>query len=132
MVVAGAVLATSDDRILLAQRRYPPEVAGLWELPGGKVEDGEDLAAALRRELLEELDVLVEPGVRLEVQVPLSADLTLIAMWARIVGGTVRPLDHAAVAWVDAARLRRLAELGQIVPADTAWLPEILAVLEGT
>ena len=60
IVVAGAVL--DRDRLLLAQRRYPPDLAGLWELPGGKVEAGESPADALRRELREELGVTIAVG----------------------------------------------------------------------
>ena len=45
-VVAGAVIA--GGRLLLAQRTYPAEVAGLWELPGGKVEPGETRARGAR------------------------------------------------------------------------------------
>ena len=43
-VVAGAVIA--GGRLLLAQRTYPADVAGLWELPGGKVEGGDPGASA--------------------------------------------------------------------------------------
>ena len=48
--------------MLAAQRSYPPELAGRWELPGGKVEDGEDSRTALARELREELGLTVRMG----------------------------------------------------------------------
>ncbi len=53
IVVAAALIA--DGALLVAQRRRPPELAGLWELPGGKVAPGETEPAALVRELAEEL-----------------------------------------------------------------------------
>jgi len=57
IVVAGALIV--DGALLVAQRRHPPELAGRWELPGGKVDDGETDAAALARELAEELGITV-------------------------------------------------------------------------
>jgi 8-oxo-dGTP diphosphatase len=55
-VVAG-VLSDGDGRVLLAQRPSGKHSAGLWEFPGGKVEPGETVHAALRRELHEEIGV---------------------------------------------------------------------------
>ena len=51
IVVAGALIL--DRTLLVAQRQRPPELAGLWELPGGKVAPGETEAEALIRELRE-------------------------------------------------------------------------------
>ena len=53
LVVAG--IAKEDGRVLLTQRPEGSHLAGLWELPGGKVRPGEDPEAALEREWLEEL-----------------------------------------------------------------------------
>ena len=59
LLVAAGVLAKSG-RVLLQQRSDPPQLAGLWEFPGGKVDPGETLEKALARELDEELAVKVE------------------------------------------------------------------------
>ncbi|MEE3852759.1 NUDIX domain-containing protein [Gordonia sp. LSe1-13] len=127
VVVAGAIVA--DRRLLLAQRSYPPEVAGMWELPGGKAEPGESRESALRRELREELGVEVTVGAALKESVALRHDLVLVALRAHIEDGTPRAVEHRAVRWVDADELRRLHAEGSLVPADTAWVPELLADL---
>lgn len=57
IAVVAAVLQQSDGRFLLAQRPPGKAYAGYWEFPGGKVEDGETPAAALSRELHEELGI---------------------------------------------------------------------------
>jgi len=57
--VAVAVLRDGDGRVLLAKRPDHAHQGGLWEFPGGKVEPGEDVVAALRREAHEELGVEV-------------------------------------------------------------------------
>ncbi|MEP9393398.1 MULTISPECIES: (deoxy)nucleoside triphosphate pyrophosphohydrolase [Gordonia] len=128
-VLAGAIIDPSGRKLLLAQRDRPPEVAGLWELPGGKAEPGESDAAALRRELAEELGVDVSVGEALREHVSLSGDLVLVAMWARVVDGEPVALEHRAVRWVDAEELTALAAAAQMVPADTAWLPQLVATL---
>ena len=58
-VIVAAVIIT-DGRVLACERSAPPEVAGRWEFPGGKVEAGETPEAALIRELAEELGIAVK------------------------------------------------------------------------
>ena len=62
-VAAAVAVLVRDDRILLVQRRNPPD-ATLWGCPGGKIEAGETIAAAAMRELFEETGVVAE-AVRL-------------------------------------------------------------------
>ena len=123
IVVAGALIV--DGALLVAQRRHPPELAGRWELPGGKVDDGETDAAALARELAEELGITVRVRDRIGADVALGANATLRAYRVDWVDGTVHPHDHRALRWVSAAELAGL----DWVPADTAWLPELAAAL---
>lgn len=94
IVVAGALI--SEGALLVAQRHRPPELAGLWELPGGKVALGETESQALSRELQEELGVQVEVGDRLGADVP-SGPVILRAYLVTLVGGELQPHDHAAL-----------------------------------
>jgi len=57
--VAAAVIRGADGRVLIAKRPLDKHQGGLWEFPGGKVEAGERVEAALARELLEELGIVV-------------------------------------------------------------------------
>ena len=119
VVVAGALI--SEGRVLLAQRQRPPELAGLWELPGGKVAPGETEPAALVRELREELGVDVLVGDRLGGDVVIGADVILRAYLVRLTGGTPHPHDHRALRWADAADLAEV----EWVPADRAWVLDL-------
>lgn len=130
LVVAGAVMRSG--RLLLARRTYPPEVAGRWELPGGKAEPGEHAAAALRRELAEELGVVVQPGSRLDAEVDLPGPMRLIALRATLVSGEPVAEEHSALRWVDAAELRQMAARDELVAADTVWVAQLCALLDST
>jgi 8-oxo-dGTP diphosphatase len=59
VLVAAVALIDTDNRILLAQRPAGKAMAGLWEFPGGKIEQGESPELALIRELHEELGIHV-------------------------------------------------------------------------
>ena len=59
-VAVGVIRSPDRRRILISQRARDSHQGGLWEFPGGKVEPGESLPAALRRELREELDITVQ------------------------------------------------------------------------
>ncbi|HYY01689.1 MAG TPA: (deoxy)nucleoside triphosphate pyrophosphohydrolase [Mycobacterium sp.] len=122
IVVAGAVIAES--KVLIAQRTRPPELAGRWELPGGKVTAGETGPEALARELAEELGVDVQVGAHLG-DVELTATTTLRAYAAELLRGEPQPHDHAALRWVDAAEL----EAVDWVPADRGFLPAVRSLL---
>lgn len=107
--------------MLLAQRTRPADLAGLWELPGGKVEPGESAEAALVRELREELGVEVGGAERIGPAVPLAGGLELCAYRVELVSGVPEPLDHAALRWVTADELDEM----DLVPADRAWIPDL-------
>jgi 8-oxo-dGTP diphosphatase len=123
IVVAGALI--SGPLLLVAQRARPPELAGLWELPGGKVATGESDAAALARELHEELGVDVTVGPRIGADVTLTETMTLRAYRVTQTGGALHPNDHRALRWVGADELDDLPW----VPADRAWVDALTRLL---
>ncbi|CAN3130285.1 (deoxy)nucleoside triphosphate pyrophosphohydrolase [Mycobacterium sp. smrl_JER01] len=123
IVVAGALI--EDGVLLVAQRNRPPELAGLWELPGGKVGPGESERSALARELHEELGVHVAVGDRIGGEVALSPMISLRAYVVTRTGGELIAHDHRALRWVRAVELDGL----DWVPADRTWLPDLARAL---
>ena len=124
--VAGAVICGSA--VLVAQRARPPELAGRWELPGGKVAPGETERAALARELAEELGLAISDiavGDRLGHDIPLNDTTTLRAYQVRLIRGEPHPHDHQALRWVTAAELHDV----DWVPADRGWLADLTRAL---
>ncbi|MFH9571321.1 (deoxy)nucleoside triphosphate pyrophosphohydrolase [Streptomyces sp. NPDC017454] len=118
-IVVGAALVDGG-RLLAARRSAPAELAGRWELPGGKVEAGEAPEAALVRELREELGVTAEPGERVPGQWPLRTPFVLHVWTARLLPGSAAPEpleDHDTLRWLAPAEIWDVPWLDQDVPA---------------
>ncbi|MFD3518015.1 (deoxy)nucleoside triphosphate pyrophosphohydrolase [Streptomyces sp. NPDC058657] len=99
LVVGGALF--HHGRLLAARRSAPPELAGRWELPGGKCEPGETPEQALVRELREELGVETEAVERIPGEWPLKPGYVLQVWTARLLSGEPRPLeDHDELRWL--------------------------------
>lgn len=107
IVVAAAIVDDGPPpRVLAAQRDYPAALAGQWELPGGKVEPGENDVAALIRECREELGVTIAVLNRVGADLTaVDASMTLRVWWARIVSGEPHAHQHRAVRWLGADEL---------------------------
>jgi 8-oxo-dGTP diphosphatase len=105
MGVAGKAIVRKDGRILLLQRSlrsgFDP---GLWELPGGKINHGENLVEAVRREVLEEVGLVIEVGRPFKtwhfIKEPFW--VTGVTFLCDYVSGEVRlSPEHAAHVWID-------------------------------
>ncbi|RFC72518.1 (deoxy)nucleoside triphosphate pyrophosphohydrolase [Streptomyces sp. AcE210] len=121
-VVVAAALQESG-RLLAARRSAPPELAGRWELPGGKVEPGEDPKRALVRELREELGIGAELVARVPGEWPLKPGYVLRVWTARLLSGSPRPLeDHDELRWLGPDEIWSVDWLDQDVPAVKAVL----------
>ncbi|GAA4070023.1 (deoxy)nucleoside triphosphate pyrophosphohydrolase [Streptomyces shaanxiensis] len=118
-IVVGAALLDGG-RLLAARRSAPEELAGRWELPGGKVEPGEAPEAALVRELREELGVDAEVIERVPGQWPLKPPYVLQVWTVRLLPGTPDPKplqDHDALRWLESGEVWDVDWLDQDVPA---------------
>ncbi|MEV0370390.1 (deoxy)nucleoside triphosphate pyrophosphohydrolase [Streptomyces sp. NPDC050636] len=116
VVVGGAVL--DRGRLLAARRSAPPALAGRWELPGGKVEDGETPEQALVRELREELGVEAGALERIPGEWVLRPGYVLRVWTARLVSGVPRPLqDHDELRWLLPEEEQQVDWLDQDRPA---------------
>lgn len=122
-VVAGLIL--DDSGRLLACRRPPAKLlGGKWEFPGGKIEPGESPAAALVRELREELAITVIPGAALT---PVVHDygrgpIRLIPLLCTIATGEPRLLEHSELRWCRNDQLPQLDWAAADVPILAEWL----------
>ncbi len=128
-VVGGAVLDSlaAPSRLLAARRTAPPQFAGMWEFPGGKIEPEENAEHALHRELDEELGVRVRLGDELEGTSaegwPLNERAAMRVWFAEVLDGEPRPLqDHDELRWVD------LQNRGEVL--DLPWIPADLPIVE--
>jgi 8-oxo-dGTP diphosphatase len=120
----GAVVTDEQGRLLMIQRGHDPG-AGLWSIPGGRIEPGESDAQALVREMLEETNLQVKVGKligRVQRQGLGGAVIDIRDYAATVTGGTLRAGDDAADArWVATAELARLDVTEGLIEALTEW-----------
>ena len=114
MVVVAAVVERAD-QILVTQRLAGTHLAGHWEFPGGKMEDGEDHRRCLEREMREELDVEVEVGNELHATSFDYPDRTVeLHFYSCAIIGNPKPVLGQRMRWVSPAELKTL----RFPPAD--------------
>jgi 8-oxo-dGTP diphosphatase len=105
---AGALVRDDAGRLLLVRRGRPP-AAGMWSLPGGRIEPGETAAAAAAREVREETGLDVEIGAVLITAVIADGAYRVQDFAARVVGGELQAGDDASeVCWATEAELDEL------------------------
>lgn len=114
-----------DGRVLAARRTDPPELAGGWEFPGGKVEPGEDPVAAIVREVREELGCGVTVTGTLDGEQHIKQDYVLRVATATLTDGEPVPHEHDAVRWLGPEELDRVAWVAPDVP----FLPALRELL---
>jgi len=120
----GAVVFDTQGRLLMIQRGHDPG-AGLWSIPGGRIEPGETDEQALVRELLEETNLQVMVGKlvgRVRREGPRGTVIDIRDYAATVAAGTLRAGDDAADArWVTTAELARLEVTEGLIEALTEW-----------
>lgn len=118
LIVTAAALIRSNGQILLQKRPEGREMAGLWEFPGGKLEQDEQVEQGLARELAEELDIHVRP----EDLVPYcfasakigERNLLLLLYSCRIWNGEPSAVEGQTLGWFSIDQMRTLP----MPPAD--------------
>ena len=108
LVVAAAIL--DSGRVVAARRTYPPELAGRWELPGGKVRAGEPPERACAREVREELGCGIRVGEEL-LEAPIANGLQMRMYACTLTDGEPVATEHDALRW-----------LGGVELDDVPWL----------
>ena len=122
--VVAAIIRRAE-KILITRRRDHVHLGGLWEFPGGKVEDGESLHSALQREVREELgiDVRVEDEFfTVEHEYP-TKSVRLHFFNCTILQGEPQRLDVADLQWVDIATLPNF----EFPPADMELIRKLVS-----
>jgi 8-oxo-dGTP diphosphatase len=125
LLVVGAAIVR-DGRVLAARRTTPPEAAGRWEFPGGKVDPGESPEEALVREVAEELGCEIEVDDWLDGRIPIGERYELTVAVARLVDGDPTPHEHDLVRWLAADELD---DVDWLEP-DRPFLPQLRLLLE--
>jgi 8-oxo-dGTP diphosphatase len=127
VLVAACALIDPDGRVLIAQRPQGKSMAGLWEFPGGKVEQGEKPEDTVIREMQEELGITIKeaclaPFIFASHTYPefhLLMPLFLCRRWE----GIAQPREGQKVAWVKIKDLALNTERYPMPPADAPLIP---------
>ncbi len=133
-IVVAALVVDRSGRVMLTRRKEGQPMAGLWELPGGKVEPGEAPTVALGREIAEELGCGCRIGAIYDVvhHTYPRFELVLLVYRAELLGAP-RPIEVAEIRWVppsalgayevlpaDVELVARIAQAGRVDPAPLA------------
>ena len=126
-VVAGAIV--ENNTLLVAQRNEEMSSPLCWEVPGGKVEDGESDQQALIRELQEELaiDVEVQDFLATSTVVVRDRKIEMLVYRCRIQRGDPRAIEHKQIQWMTTEQLSALSW----APADIPILPQLFECTKG-
>ncbi|PKG24757.1 (deoxy)nucleoside triphosphate pyrophosphohydrolase [Niallia nealsonii] len=124
--VVAAIIENKQNEILCALRSPQMSLPNRWEFPGGKVEKGEDIFSALKREILEELDCQIK-ATELFHENTHEYDrfiITLICIKANIIEGTPTASEHSKLVWLKRENLDSLKWAPADIPAVTTLINE--------
>lgn len=115
VIVCGAIL-NKEKKIFLARRKAEKKLGGFWEFPGGKLEHGEELEAALKREIKEELtiDINITKLLHIKPYVYDHGAVLILFYLCDYVSGDITLKDHDTYEWCAAHEL----EQHNLLPAN--------------
>jgi 8-oxo-dGTP diphosphatase len=129
VLVAACALIDADGRVLLAERPAGKTMAGLWEFPGGKVEDGERPEETLIREMKEELGIVIREPCLAPLTFASHAypdfHLLMPLYVCRRWEGIVQAQEGQKLAWVRPNKLREY----KMPPADEPLIAHLMTLL---
>lgn len=122
-VVAAVIRAVNNENkpVIFATQRGYGEFKGGWEFPGGKIESGETLQQALKREIMEELDTEIAVGElidTIEYDYP-NFHLSMDCFWCEVIRGELILKEAEDAKWLTKEHL-----------ADVKWLPADVTLIE--
>lgn len=124
--VAAGLIFNDQGQVLLAQRAEPDFLKGLWEFPGGKIEDGEKPEVTLHREIWEELEIEIAIDFLIGefTDTYKSRSVRILAFACRAITTEFKAIDHLDVRWVAPEDLKNY----QLVPADKPIFPALISL----
>ena len=124
MIKVVAAILEKEDKILIAKKREGKPLAGLWEFPGGKIEEGETPEESLIRELMEEMNIKVRVNEYVGESIYDYGDgkvISLKGFTAEIIEGDIKLTDHDEYKWVT---LEEIYDY-KVAPADIPLISKI-------
>jgi 8-oxo-dGTP diphosphatase len=123
MIQVTAAIIINSGKVFIAKRKPPGRMPGMWEFPGGKIENGETPEHCLKRELREELgiDAAIGRHVGTSIYEYDFYTVELMAYRTKIITGEIKLRDHADMAWVAPEDLGKY----EFAPADVLFVEMI-------
>jgi 8-oxo-dGTP diphosphatase len=125
--VSMGIIFKMDSKVLIAQRPHNKNYGGLWEFPGGKLENSETPAEALIRELKEELNIIVEAESELAPYTfsDLKMEFTFYPIICRIAQGKIKNHEHPEIRYVDKEEIDKF----EFAPPDVSVVEQLKLIL---
>lgn len=121
--VTAGVIWKNEEFLITQRRSNDPTIPGMWEFPGGKIEDGETLEECLARELKEELDIEVSVGKQFFVNEHQYSNklIRLIFFNVEYLTGEIKLNDHNDAKWITPSEVYYY----EFAPADIPILEKL-------
>ena len=107
--IGVAIITNQNGKILIDRRKAEGEMGGFWEFPGGKIEVDETVEACIKREIKEELDIVIDVGDRLTsiTHTYKTFKVTLYVHDCQHLSGEPKPLESTEIHWVEPSHMHQ-------------------------